>query len=66
MPKYYYCPFFKFEEKRGKAYLHCEAGQVRFPSDEGRKRYIERYCADINGYGHCTLARMMEDFYGGR
>lgn len=62
MPKTYFCPYYKYDEKR---LLRCEAGHLDFYSAEQKSQYIEQYCANLSGYKYCTLASSLEHLYGG-
>lgn len=57
--KRFKCPFFRWDEK-GK--VHCEGGVVSLPRPELR-RYVEQYCANLQGWKQCPMARGMGEYY---
>lgn len=60
MPRTYVCPFFMWE--RGKA-LRCERCRMDFPDDDAKREYILRYCASLEGWKNCSIAKALLTFY---
>lgn len=54
------CPFFSFF-RNGK--LHCEAAQLRLPSQEAWDDFMQKYCASLNGWETCPLAKALQEDY---
>lgn len=53
------CPFFKWDERKK---VHCEGGVVALPVPELR-RYMDRYCASLEGWKGCPLANALWEYY---
>ena len=61
MPKTLMCPFFTSEKRLA---LHCEGGcMLRFTDKEERVQYLDDYCASMDGWRRCTVARLLERRY---
>ena len=56
------CPYYRCH-KDDRPNLTCEAGGLRFPSLRRRGEFMRVYCASMEGYPRCTLARMLETHY---
>lgn len=55
------CPFYKYDERRS---IHCECGsRLNFPSMTAERAYVDKYCASLDGWKGCTLARCLNDHY---
>ena len=54
------CPFFKYDKRLE---VSCEAGRLCFPDREAVMDYARRYCAQLNGWERCTLARALLQEY---
>ncbi len=58
--KTFACPFFKWDER---LCVHCEGGVVRFRDRREAMEYIDRYCASVDGWEKCSLARSLLGYY---
>ena len=54
------CPFFKYDKRLE---VSCEAGKLCFPDREAVMDYAQHYCAQLNGWERCTLARALLRYY---
>lgn len=54
----YCCPFFHWDAKEC---VQCEGCKVRHETREREfvDAYVHEYCADLNGWRRCTVARML-------
>lgn len=57
------CPYFKWD---GPTFLSCEAGRPSFPSRTRANAYMVRYCADMQGWKQCPLAKEWNEYYENR
>ncbi len=53
------CPFFKWDER---AKIHCEGGIIALPRAEFTT-FVERYCASLEGWKGCPMARALNRYY---
>lgn len=53
------CPFFLWDEKKK---LHCEGGVLTLPGKE-TNRYMDRYCAHMQGWKDCPIAKSLTAYY---
>lgn len=60
MPLTYACPYWKWEEKMCS---HCEMAVLKFPSAEARREYTSKYCASVEGWCNCSIAKMLNEGY---
>ncbi len=60
MPKTYICPFWMWE--RGRA-IRCERCRMDFPDECAKREYAERYCASLDGWQECSIAKALLKFY---
>jgi len=58
--KYWTCPFFKWDEP---LCVHCEGGKQQFPDKMAAQEYAEKYCANLEGWQHCTIAANLMRYY---
>lgn len=58
--KTFACPFFKWDER---LCVHCEGGRPTFPDRAAATEYIDRYCADVNGWRDCSIAKTLLRYY---
>lgn len=43
--------------------MSCECCRMTFPDDEAKRDYVERYCASLDGWEQCSIARNLLKFY---
>ncbi len=60
MPKTYYCPFWKWDEKNT---VYCEAGKVSLPDRQSSREFVGMYCACLTNWKSCTLAKALLLYY---
>ncbi len=55
------CPFFKWDERQKVA---CEGRcVVSMPDRKSALSFMDRYCADLNGWRGCSIAKALLDYY---
>lgn len=58
------CPYFSWDEKRGKKIcVHCEGGRIDLADKISTKEYTNSYCANNPGWKKCTVAQMLTKQY---
>ena len=63
-PIAYECPFFSWERYNGDVMkVGCEGAMITFRGKPERNAYIKRFCADVQGYKDCPVAKMLEKKY---
>lgn len=60
MPLTYACPYWSWEEK---LVSHCEMAVLKFPTPEARREYTRQYCARVDGWKNCSIAKMLNEKY---
>jgi hypothetical protein len=58
--KTFVCPFFKWDERLR---VHCEGGCLSFHDRPEAEDYIDRHCADLEGWKCCSLACSLLRYY---
>lgn len=58
--KTFVCPFFKWDERLR---VHCEGGHLAFRDRPETEDYIDRHCADLEGWKGCSLAGSLLRYY---
>ena len=56
---YWMCPYYHKDERCA---VRCEGGRIELPKEAARD-YILTYCADLNGWRRCTVARAITRHY---
>jgi len=54
------CPFFSYFRSEK---LHCEAAQIRLPSQMAWDDFVQKYCASLNGWESCPIAKALQEEY---
>jgi len=54
------CPFFSYFRAEK---LHCEAAQIQLPSQIAWDGFVKKYCASLNGWQACPLAKALQEEY---
>ena len=55
------CPFFKHDGRRR---VVCEGGSVlTLPDKQGAAAFMDRHCADLDGWRRCSVARARMEYY---
>lgn len=60
------CPFYDHESRYA---ITCEGpvyrttASLKFPREEERKQWVERYCCRMEGYPQCPLCQQAEKKY---
>ena len=54
------CPYFTWD---GVQCVRCEAGKIDFLSKRNAEDYMTRFCANVDGWKNCTIARQINIFY---
>lgn len=54
------CPFFHWDERRK---VHCEGGCVALKDARSFDRYARSFCASVNGWERCTVAKALVEQY---
>ena len=58
---YWICPFYRYDEK---TCVHCEEGsRVKFKNLKTLRQYEKDYCASMDGYLRCSIAKTLERQY---
>lgn len=58
---YWVCPYYTFDEK---LCVHCEQGsRVKFKDAKTLRQYEKDYCASMDGYMRCSIAKALERQY---
>lgn len=60
MPKTYACPFWKWENGLS---MSCECCRMDFPDKDTKSDYAQQYCASVEGWKNCSVARALNEFY---
>lgn len=43
--------------------MSCECCRMIFPDDDTKRDYVQRYCASLEGWETCSIARSLLEFY---
>ncbi|MBE5851328.1 MAG: hypothetical protein E7298_14615 [Lachnospiraceae bacterium] len=54
------CPYYCYDAPRA---VKCEGGRVELPDRAAARDYFGQYCASVEGWRRCTVARAMSRFY---
>lgn len=61
MPLAFGCPFFRWEDVKGKEIprLICDGAAITFKSASVRKGFVYTHCADATGWEKCPFAKIL-------
>lgn len=57
---YWTCPFFGTSTRCG---CRCEGGSLELPTSTAARAYHAEFCANVNGWRRCTVARALLRHY---
>lgn len=43
--------------------MSCECCRMMFPDNDTKRDYVRRYCASLEGWRKCSIARSLLEFY---